>query len=82
MFRVRTDPKIGRYTNDFLAELGQIFDRGTDDSVEFAIAVLNELGKRAPEYKAIIAKWLGCYKNRRGYNKIIESGGIDGIDLS
>ena len=62
VFKVRTNSKIGRYTNDFIAEFGQIFDRGTDDSIMFVVTVLNELMERNEEYKGIIAKWLSFYE--------------------
>ncbi|EJK60483.1 hypothetical protein THAOC_19159 [Thalassiosira oceanica] len=66
--RTRSNPKIGMYTNEFIAEFGQIFDRGNDGSIAFAVTVLQELGKKRPEYRAIIAKWLGQYK----YNPVSE----------
>ena len=77
VFRLRTDPKVGRYANDFIAEIGQILGRGTESSIKFAIAVLKELGSISQEYKSIIAKWLGCYKNHTNYEKILDGCGIE-----
>lgn len=81
VFRVRTDPTIGRYTNDFIAELGQIFDRGAGGSIDFAVTVLKELLSRDPRYHDIIAKWLSRYKTQKGYNNILASGGLECLGI-
>ena len=63
VFSVRTDPMVGRYTNDFICMLGQIFDRGEGNSINFAVTVLDELMTKDPQYREIVAKWLGKYEN-------------------
>ncbi|EJK54762.1 hypothetical protein THAOC_25583, partial [Thalassiosira oceanica] len=81
LIRVRTDPTIGRYTNDFIAELGQIFDRGAGGSIDFAVTVLKELLGRDPRYRDIIAEWLSCYETKTGYkilSDLTSGGGLEG----
>ena len=78
--RVRTQPHIARYTNDFVAEIGQILDRGSDTSINFALQVLKELVARDRRYHAIIKKWLECYKEKTGYKAVLKNGQEFGFD--
>ena len=78
--RVRTQPHITSYTNDFVAEIGQILDRGSDTSINFALQVLKELVARDRRYPAIIKKWLECYKEKTGYKAVLKNGQEFGFD--
>ena len=80
--RFLIDTKIGRYTNDIVAEFGQIFHRGKGSSIEFAVSVLAELADKSEEYKVIIAKWLDEYKGKKGkggYKRIVQHGGLSHV---
>ena len=78
--RVRTKPSIARYTNDFVAEIGQTLDRGSDTSINFALHVLKELAAKDQRYPSIIKKWLECYKGKTGYKAILKKGEELGFD--
>ena len=78
--RVRTKPSIARYTNDFVAEIGQSFDRGSDTSISFALHVLKEVAAKDRRYPSIIKKWMECYKGKSGYLAILKKGEELGFD--
>ena len=72
--RVRTQLSIARYTNDFVAEIGQTLDRGSDTSINFALHVLKDVAAKDQRYPPIIKKWLECYKDQRGHKAILKKG--------